>query len=225
MHLAFFFSEHISTTHNEGWLRCSLWRKRGGKGWIGYLADKVLLSMPPRGKGIYLDVEEKESKAFRRFSGELEADFYSRVNLESENYILYEVLTLRLWSNEDDKFIINVCLLFSSFLFFLSFFSIMIFFFWFLGEIKETEDVFFHLTSNHGDSQFRVKRATLSLPRLKTRPYHVQCCSLRKLQWNHPSLQLHPLPSSLFLLSLFPSLYTRGLLPRERTNVLETFKW
>ena len=70
--------------------------KEGGKGWIGYLADKVLLSMPPRGKGIYLDVEEKESKAFRRFSGELEADFYSRVNLESENYILYEVLTLRL---------------------------------------------------------------------------------------------------------------------------------
>ena len=186
--------------------------------------------MPPRGKGIYLDVEEKESKAFRRFSGELEADFYSRVNLESENYILYEVLTLRLWSNEDDKFIINVCLLFLSFLFFLSFFlffSIMIskLFLLILGRNKGDGGCFFHLTSNHGDSQFRVKRATLSLPRLKTRPYHVQCCSLRKLQWNHPSLQLHPLPSSLFLLSLFPSLYTRGLLPRERTNVLETFKW
>lgn len=45
------------------------WRKRGE--WIGYLADKVLLSMPPRGKGIYLDVEEKESKAFRRFSGKV----------------------------------------------------------------------------------------------------------------------------------------------------------
>lgn len=31
--------------------------KERGRGWIGYLADKVLLSMPPRGKGIYLDVE------------------------------------------------------------------------------------------------------------------------------------------------------------------------
>lgn len=49
-----------------------VWGKRGGgeKGQgVGYLADKVLLSMPPRGKeGIYLDVEEKES-AFRGFEG------------------------------------------------------------------------------------------------------------------------------------------------------------
>lgn len=35
-------------------VRCG---EREGEGWIGYLADKVLLSMPPRGKGIYLDVE------------------------------------------------------------------------------------------------------------------------------------------------------------------------
>lgn len=69
-HRSCFFWTRLMT-HNERWLRCSLCGGRGGeKGQgVGYLADKVLLSMPPRGKeGIYLDVEEKES-AFRGFEG------------------------------------------------------------------------------------------------------------------------------------------------------------
>lgn len=58
----FFFSEHISTTHNEGWLRCSLWRKRGGKG-IDWLS---------RGQSSSLDASPWKRDLSRRWGERVE---------------------------------------------------------------------------------------------------------------------------------------------------------
>lgn len=57
--LAFFF---LNTTHNEGWLRCSLWRKRGGKG-IDWLS---------RGQSSSLDASPWKRDLSRRWGERVE---------------------------------------------------------------------------------------------------------------------------------------------------------
>lgn len=139
-----FFWTHLMT-RNERWLRCSLWRKRGGG--LAISRTKFFFRCLPVEKGFI-----STSKAFRRFSGKVgwtRSGFLFSSKLGRELYFIrsFNATIMKLRStvmrmiNLLLTFVFFFCFFFS---FFLSFFNYgpEAFFFWFLGEIKETKDVF-----------------------------------------------------------------------------------